>query len=338
MRKSFWSEDLYNSRGPISLALMTQDLPEASENYFTHWVQNDFVSLSKLRRQSAKTIWYMHDEWLLLGLGHYSAPYEVRTKLPRRTRLLNFLVRKWKFHFLVMRARGVCVPTNWLKDELIRSGISSKKIAVIPNPIPGHFFNPPQKNTARQKLNICASEKVILVVASSNIHDQRKGINLIESTMEEFIQRFGQVTLISVGIDGLELDIPGLAHKSLRYASSEHDLILFYAAADVLFVPSRLDNLPQVITEAQAVGLPVVAFDVGGIRDAILFPGESGKLVQPFSIREAAIALSSFCNPSEDFDRETWVAEAHKKWSYKSVASSFADYYGNLDPSRLKAP
>ena len=338
IRKSFWSDHLYFSRGPISLAILSKESPMAAGNYFIHWVQNDFMSLSKLKRQSNKTIWYMHDEWLLLGLGHYNAPYEAQDKLPRRTRVLNFLVRKWKFRFLILPALGVCVPSNWLKEELIQAGLSANQIKVIPNPIPDHFFYPPQKNSARQKLNILESEKVILVVASSSIHDRRKGIDLIVPTIQEFIQRFGEVTLVSVGIDGLELEIPGLAHKSWKYVNSEDELILLYAAADVLFVPSRLDNLPQVITEAQAVGLPVVAFEVGGIRDAILFPGESAILIQPYSVSEAAKALSYFCNNSKGVDRSTWVDDALKKWSYKSVSHRFADYYDKLNPTDIKAP
>ena len=338
IRKSFWSEHLYRSRGPISLTLMSQETPKVSENYFTHWVQNGFLSLHRLGKQSTKTIWYLHDEWLLLGVGHYSAPFELGAKLPRRTRLLNFTVKKWKFHFLIMRARGVCVPSNWLKEELIRNGLSARHIRVIPNPIPDHFFYPPQRNTARQNLSISPTEKVILVVASSNVNDRRKGIDLIKPTMEEFVRVHGKVSLISVGIDGLELDIPGLAHESWRYVNSESELILLYAAADVLFVPSRLDNLPQVITEAQAVGLPVVAFDVGGIRDAIIFPGKSARLIQPYSIKEAASALFAFCNHSENVDRDAWTHEALKRWSYQSVALSFSDYYGNLDPSEIKDP
>lgn len=338
IRKSFWSDHLYFSRGPISLAILSKESPTAAGHYFTHWVQNDFMSLSKLKRQSNRTIWYMHDEWLLLGLGHYNAPYEAQNELPRRTRMLNFLVRKWKFRFLILPALGVCVPSNWLKEELIQAGLFANQIKVIPNPIPDHFFYPPQKNTARQKLNVLESEKVILVVASSSIQDRRKGIDLIMPTIEEFIQRFGEVTLISVGIDDLELEIPGLVHKSWNYVNSEDELILLYAAADVLYVPSRLDNLPQVITEAQTVGLPVVAFDVGGIRDAILFPGKSGVLVQPYSVSDAARALAHFCKNSEEIVRGTWVNEALKNWSYKSVSRSFADYYGNLNPSRIKAP
>jgi glycosyltransferase involved in cell wall biosynthesis len=317
---------------------MSQETPKVSENYFTHWVQNGFLSLSKLGKQSTKTIWYLHDEWLLLGVGHYSAPFEVRAKLPRRTRLLNFVVKKWKFRFLIMRARGVCVPSNWLKEELIRNGLSASHIQVIPNPIPDHFFYPPQRNSARQNLNISALEKVILVVASSNVYDRRKGIDLIKPTLEEFIHIYGNVTLVSVGIDGLELDISGLVHKSWKYVNSESELILLYAAADVLFVPSRLDNLPQVITEAQTVGLPVVAFDVGGIRDAILFPEVSAILIRPFQVSDAARALSHFCNHSEGVDRGTWVDEAFNKWSYKSIASSFSDYYDDLNSFGLKAP
>jgi glycosyltransferase involved in cell wall biosynthesis len=209
---------------------------------------------------------------------------------------------------------------------------------VIPNPIPDIFFYPPKKITSRQKLMIPISEKVILVIASSTVFDTRKGIDLIAPTLEEFVRINGNVTLISVGIQKFQLAIPGVTHKSWGYVNSEIELISLYASADVLFVPSRLDNLPQVITEAQSAGLPVVAFNVGGIQDAILFPDVSAKLVEPYSIEDAAIALSFFCNNSEIPNKDTWVLEAQRKWSYGSINRSFADFLDKSIESSLRAP
>jgi glycosyltransferase involved in cell wall biosynthesis len=46
-------------------------------------------------------------------------------------------------------------------------------------------------------------------------------------------------------------------------------LVLAYNAADVFVVPSLYDNSPNTILEAMACGVPVVAFETGGIPDMI---------------------------------------------------------------------
>jgi glycosyltransferase involved in cell wall biosynthesis len=50
-----------------------------------------------------------------------------------------------------------------------------------------------------------------------------------------------------------------------------------YAAADLLVVPSRVETFGMVVTEAVAHGVPVVASDVGGVRES-LAPGPGGRL------------------------------------------------------------
>jgi glycosyltransferase involved in cell wall biosynthesis len=44
----------------------------------------------------------------------------------------------------------------------------------------------------------------------------------------------------------------------------------FYRAADVFALSSDFDNSPNAILEAMASGLPVVATDVGGVRDFVV--------------------------------------------------------------------
>jgi len=66
----------------------------------------------------------------------------------------------------------------------------------------------------------------------------------------------------------------------------------WYRTADVFALPSDFDNSPNVVLEAMACGLPVVATDVGGLRDYV-DPPRNGLLVPKGSRAELAAALRS---------------------------------------------
>jgi glycosyltransferase involved in cell wall biosynthesis len=61
-----------------------------------------------------------------------------------------------------------------------------------------------------------------------------------------------------------------------------------YRGSDFLLHVSHTEGVPQVLFEAFAAGLPVVATDVGGVRDAV---GDAGLLIGPDDAQAAAIAL-----------------------------------------------
>ncbi len=67
-------------------------------------------------------------------------------------------------------------------------------------------------------------------------------------------------------------------------------LAQMYTAADALFLPSRFDTFGNVVLEAHACGLPVIAYDTKGPKDIIL-DGETGYLVD--SAEEMAIKTAS---------------------------------------------
>jgi glycosyltransferase involved in cell wall biosynthesis len=63
-------------------------------------------------------------------------------------------------------------------------------------------------------------------------------------------------------------------------------------AAQLLVLPSRSEGMGRVIVEALLRGRPVLATDVGGIRDLIV-DGKNGVLVHPDGLADALVALLS---------------------------------------------
>jgi glycosyltransferase involved in cell wall biosynthesis len=71
---------------------------------------------------------------------------------------------------------------------------------------------------------------------------------------------------------------------------TEDVLLAVYGCADVFVLPSVQEGQGIVLLEAQAAGKPVVAFNIGGVNEAVL-NGETGLLVERGSIAELADAL-----------------------------------------------
>ena len=63
-----------------------------------------------------------------------------------------------------------------------------------------------------------------------------------------------------------------------------------YAAADIVVLPSHTEGVPRVVLEAQAMGIPVVATNVGGTREALI-DRQTGLLVPPGDVNALATAL-----------------------------------------------
>jgi glycogen synthase len=76
----------------------------------------------------------------------------------------------------------------------------------------------------------------------------------------------------------------------LGYVPNGPPLLDEYRRSHAFLHVSLTEGLPQVIFEAHAAGLPIVATDVGGVADA-LEGGETGLLVPPAEAQPAVEAL-----------------------------------------------
>lgn len=104
-----------------------------------------------------------------------------------------------------------------------------------------------------------------------------------------------------------------------------------YCSADLLAVPSREDNMPLTAMEAQSCGVPVVAFDIGGLSD-IVINEKTGLLVPTLDTKKLGAAISHLLSEQSLRIQMASEAERHAKhtWSPKVVAQHYLEVYSLL--------
>lgn len=103
-----------------------------------------------------------------------------------------------------------------------------------------------------------------------------------------------------------------------------------YNAADVMIVPSRLEAFGQTALEAQTCGIPVVAFNIGGLKDIILH-FKTGYLAEAFDAQDLARGITWTLEQCKNniISRQS-RNEAVKRFNYQTIAEGYKKIYEKL--------
>ena len=181
-----------------------------------------------------------------------------------------------------------------IREQLAAGGVEREKIAVIYNGVDERFC-PGDRERQRQVLEIPHDHFVLLFVG---LLVPVKGVEILLEALEAW-QGESNWTCLLVG-DGplsdelkarcVELGVADAVRFVGRRPSGE--IPQWMQAADVLVLPSYSEGRPNVVLEAQACGLPVVATRVGGTPELVC-DGETGVLVDSGSAEQLRIALDA---------------------------------------------
>ncbi|MFV0350553.1 MAG: glycosyltransferase [Halodesulfovibrio sp.] len=163
-------------------------------------------------------------------------------------------------------------PSGWLKG-LVRSVLPQMPCSVVPNGV-----EPPMqgitRGAARKRLGIDLDAKLVLFMAHGGEQAAYKSGDRWQQVWQAIRQRVDGALGFMVGGE-----VHDRAGDCIRwpYLDREHAQLCM-AAADCFAYPSIADNHPLVVLEAMSLGCPVVAFDVGGLREQVQHGG-TGLLV-----------------------------------------------------------
>ena len=118
---------------------------------------------------------------------------------------------------------------------------------------------------------------------------------------------------------------------ALGYLRDDRLIAMANAAADCVVVPSSIENLPNGVIEAFACGRPVVAFDAGGIRDAVR-TGENGILVPAGDANAFAKAIDRILGDDDLRGRcaQNALDTAQREYSAELEAVRFERLYDEI--------
>jgi glycosyltransferase involved in cell wall biosynthesis len=146
---------------------------------------------------------------------------------------------------------------------------------------------------------------------------KEKGVDLLADAFLAARERDPRLHLVLAGGGPEEeqlRDRLGDRATFLGWLSGE-DLARAYASADVFLFASRTDTFGQVVLEAQASGLPVVAVDEGGPA-TLIEHGETGLLAPPRAdaIADALLSVVSDGSSRERITRAALAAVRGRTW------------------------
>jgi glycosyltransferase involved in cell wall biosynthesis len=244
------------------------------------------------------------------------------------TRLLTFYSKQRTRSEVLRRLSGLVVASHFMRDLYVQHGLSERKIRIIPPPAELEpDIEPPEVRAALSRL-----------LFLGRLTSVKGGSKAIEATAL-CRQALGRPLHLTIAGDGPELvRCKQLASKlalDVEFAGwvGPEQRTALLRSADVLLVPSLWpEPFGMIGLEAAAVGLPAVAYDVGGIVDW-LRPRQNGELANSagFSAHELALALErALGNPEHHRQLQLGAWRMAHEFSGGQHISRLEQFFGEL--------
>lgn len=255
------------------------------------------------------------------NVGHWADSSQIRTD-------------KW---VMPLRGKVICVSQAVKNDVILHTGVSKGKCVVIYNGIDLSEFVPGKKRVEMRR-EFGWGEKEVVIGMIARITDQKDQRTFL-SAAGIVAEKVSETRFIIVGKpEGRKSIWEELHHLADEYGLKDklvftglrRDIPYLMAGMDISVLTSTREGFSNTILESMAMGLPMVATDVGGNAEAIQH-NESGFIVPVKAPRIVADFLIRLCiNQSLRSKMREAALDRVRRFSIDTMASKTKKLYSQL--------
>lgn len=296
----------------------------------------DLIRLRDQVRKWEPDIIHTHgsqDTWLVMTLKYFSRgrfPPIIRTK---------HNIFEWKTHnanIWLYKGVDAFISLNRQIEGQIAAfpGIGSKPRVIIPS-VPDVATLTASQPSIRKELPELRPGAFLWGSIGQLRHE--KGFDVLLKAIARVREKRRDCHLVIVGEGSERAELDRLAEKlklgpdALTFLGFREDIPAVLQSLDGYVLPSRAEGLAGAVLDAQAVGLPVVATNVGAIADAIQHD-VTGLLVAPESDIAMAEAMLYVMDNPEERTRLRAAARLHieRNFNERKLVQSTLDFYVSI--------
>ncbi|PYM45641.1 MAG: hypothetical protein DME16_16945 [Candidatus Rokuibacteriota bacterium] len=239
---------------------------------------------------------------------------------------------------VLRRAHRVVAICEGIRSEIISRGIPPERVALVPNGVDPEWLEPRTRATEIANHLGLGDGPVFGYIGSFSRYE---GLAFLIDAMPELLGRFPNAKLLLVG--------GGRDEEAVRKAAGnigaavlvpgrvpQEDVRDFYTVVDVFVLPRRRIRLTELVTplkplEAMAMGLPVLASDIGGHAE-IVNNGQTGLL---FKTESSKSLVEQARRLGEDRDLRAQLGAGGRQWveaerTWERIVARYLPIYGGV--------
>ena len=288
-----------------------------------HWVA-EFLDYTTFFKNNKKPIvWTMHDMNPIMGGFHYKNDLlnNLQTHSSEEKRLEG--IKKQAYDYA--SSLTIVSPSQWLcKAAQESEAFKSREVVNIRYRIDRTIFRPRDKQFAKSLFQLPPTKKIFLL-ASKDLNDPRKGIDLVLPIIEHEDMKDCLFLLAGSNFKGKSY------HNVVALGGIQDELLmsLVYNASDYFILSSREDNLPNTMLESIACGTPIIGFNIGD-NEEIIGKNNCGIICNDLTTDSLFTAVKSALKEDVKFEIDLISEVAKGLFSEEKVVQEYKTIYDRI--------